>query len=245
MSKSRTFASVIGAVLCAAIFVGLGNWQLDRAAQVKKLQELYKELPKAILSDVATPNSNLAGDSVNRIVEFSGSYVAQYLAPNQKVQAEAGNDVKESDWNVSLMEVDGGGLILVVRGIGLIDTPRGDVSVTGRIYHRQFEDLAPDAVLEDGQLRRIDPALLLSQYSGDYYDGYVIAINEEVNGQIISIPRIAANPTKPTVPGYYWQHMAYVVIWWLMALVVLFLPLYSRWRERAAKATPKTNQGAL
>ena len=241
MSKSRTFASVIGAVLCAAIFVGLGNWQLDRAAQVKKLQEPYKELPKAILSDVATPNSNLAGDSVNRIVEFSGSYVAQYLAPNQMAQVEAGNDVKESDWNVSLMEVDGGGLILVVRGIGLIDTPRGDVSVTGRIYHRQFEDLAPEAVIEDGQLRRIDPALLLSQYSGDYFDGYVIAINEEVNGQIISLPRIAADPTKPTVPGYYWQHMAYVVIWWLMALVVLFLPLYSRWRERTAKAKPNAN----
>ena len=60
-----------------------------------------------------------------------------------------------------------------------------------------------------------------------------------------SSPKFKFKKQKPTVPGYYWQHMAYVVIWWLMALVVLFLPLYSRWRERAAKATPKTNQGAL
>jgi Mg2+ and Co2+ transporter CorA len=39
-------------------------------------------------------------------------------------------------------------------------------------------------------------------------------------------------PAAPSVPGYYWQHIAYVVIWWLMALVVLFLPVYGRWRER-------------
>jgi hypothetical protein len=37
------------------------------------------------------------------------------------------------------------------------------------------------------------------------------------------------------VPGYYWQHISYVVIWWLMALVVLFLPLYGRRRKSEAK----------
>jgi hypothetical protein len=40
------------------------------------------------------------------------------------------------------------------------------------------------------------------------------------------------DPAKPNVPGYYWQHISYVVIWWLMALVVLFLPFYQVSRKR-------------
>lgn len=64
-------------------FIALGFWQLDRAAQVKELQKPYEERPLVALSKVSQPNSNLEGESVNRIVEFSGSYVAQFDAPNQ------------------------------------------------------------------------------------------------------------------------------------------------------------------
>ena len=234
MSKSsRTAKSifskaskVVGAFLLSGVFLALGFWQLDRAAQVKELDQPYQELPVIGLSEITQPKTNLAGTSVNRIVEFSGSYVAQYLAPNQIA------DGKRSSWNVALMEVDGGGLILVVRGSGLIDLPRGDVKVTGRLLHRQFEDVAPQAVISNGELRRIDPALLLAEFAGDYFDGYVVATAEIQSGQSIQVPRIPAAPTRPTVPGYYWQHIAYVVIWWLMAGIVLFLPSYASRRER-------------
>lgn len=230
MSRSRAFANALIALVFAAIFVFLGFWQLDRAAQVKEMQKPFQELPIVDLAEVTTPSTNLSGEAVNRIVEFSGSYVTQYLAPNQM------DNKSKADWNVALMEVDGGGLILVVRGEGSIELPRGEISVRGRIYHRQFEDVASLATISSGQLRRIDPSLLLAEYSGDYYDGYVIAINEERNGRpIIESSRISTEPTQPTVPGYYWQHIAYVVIWWLMAGVVLFLPLYSKWRVRRLK----------
>lgn len=232
MSRSRTFANAIIALAFAALFVFLGFWQLDRAAQVREFQKPFQELPLIALSEISTPSTNLSGDAVNRIVEFSGSYVTQYLAPKQTVNKES----ETSEWSVALMEVDGGGLLLVVRGAGLIETPRGEIAVKGRLYHRQFEDRAPEVTLSSGQLRRIDPSLLLAEYSGDYYDGYVIAMSEERNGrQIIESSRVSADPTEPTVPGYYWQHIAYVVIWWLMAGVVLFLPLYSNWRERRTK----------
>jgi len=45
------------------------------------------------------------------------------------------------------------------------------------------------------------------------------------------VPRVAIDPARPSVPGYYWQHISYVVIWWLMALVVVFLPFYGRKRR--------------
>jgi hypothetical protein len=104
--------------------------------------------------------------------------------------------------------------------------------VTGRLIHRQFDDVAINAQSANGELRRIDPSLVVSQYGGDYYDGYVVANSEEVDGRNISAERVTIDPVQSTVPGYYWQHIAYVIIWWLMALVVLFLPIYSRLRER-------------
>jgi cytochrome oxidase assembly protein ShyY1 len=218
-----TFAVLI----LVAIFILLGFWQLDRAAQVKELQKPYIEKPIVELAKVAKPNRNLAGESVNRIVSFTGTYVTQLFAPNQ-----IDNKKVESTWSIGLMEIDGGGYLLVVRSYEPSELPRGDVAVTGRLIHRQFDDLSPNAQSSKGELRRIDPSLVVAQYGGDYYDGYVVAQSEEVNGRIISAERVTIDPVQSTVPGYYWQHIAYVIIWWLMALVVLFLPIYSRLRER-------------
>ncbi|MFM8523723.1 MAG: SURF1 family protein [Actinomycetota bacterium] len=228
MSQSRSLLKKAGNSLLALIlisaFIWLGFWQLDRAGEVKELQKPYQEQPIVPLSEVAKPNSNLSGESVNRIVEFSGVYVAQFDAPNQ-----VDSTGRKSDWLVALMEVDGGGYLLVLRSGVQSDLPRGDIKVTGRIFPRQYEDISER---EAGKLSRLDPSLLVAQYPGDYYDGFVAANNEIRDGMELSVPRVILEPAAPSIPGYYWQHIAYVVIWWLMALVVLFLPLYGRWRER-------------
>lgn len=231
MSRSKNLANLFFGALVVltlvAVFIALGFWQLDRAAQVKELQKPYVEKPIVELAKVAKPNRNLAGESVNRIVRFTGTYVSQFFAPNQIDKRKI-----ESTWSIGLMEIDGGGYLLVVRSNQLSELPRGDVAVTGRLIHRQFDDVAPNAQSSKGELRRIDPSLVVSQYGGDYFDGYVVAQSEEVNGRIISAERVTIDPVQSTVPGYYWQHIAYVIIWWLMAAVVLFLPIYSRLRER-------------
>jgi surfeit locus 1 family protein len=224
---SKLFSFLL--VLIAFIsFIALGFWQLDRAAQVKELQKPYEEKPITALSKVSKPNSNLDGQSVNRIVEFSGSYVAQFDAPNQ-----IDNKGVRGSWLIGLMEVDGGGYILVVRSNSNSDLPRGEIVVTGRLFHRQYEDLSDRSA---GQLSRLDPSLLLGDYPGDYYDGFVLAKSELRDGISLQVPRVLLDPAAPTIPGYYWQHIAYVVIWWLMALVVVFLPIYSRFREREGRA---------
>ena len=225
MNRSRALATALIVAVAMASFIALGFWQLDRAAQVKALEAPYKELPVVDLSKVAEPNSNLLGDSVNRIVRFSGSYVAQLEAPNQ-IDSKG----QMRTWIVGLMEVDGGGNILVVRSDRNLEMPRGEIEVVGRIAHRQYEDLANRS---SETLSRLDPALLLARYGGDFYDGYVIAKSEMLGGRTIAAQRVEVDPARPTVPGYYWQHIAYVVIWWLMALVVLFLPFYSIRRKRA------------
>lgn len=224
-SKTSKLGFIIAVAILAGVFVRLGIWQLDRAAELKELQKPYVEQPVVPLSDVATPASNLQDSAVNRIVTFSGQYVAQFNAPGQKDK----ND-QIGKWLVGLLEVNGGGAILVVRGLENEEIPKGEVFVQGRLMVRQFEDQAEKA---EDQLSRLDPSLLVATYDMPLYDGYVVAQSEIVNGKQLQLKRVAIDPVQPKVPGYYWQHISYVVIWWLMALVVVFLPFYSRRREES------------
>jgi len=211
---------------CGA-FIRLGLWQLDRAADLKELQKPYVEQPVIPLTDVASPSANLQDSAINRIVTFSGRYLAQFDAPGQ---VDSSGEVRT--WLVGLLEVNGGGAILVVRSDSPSnlesELPKGEVSVEGRLLVRQFEDRADK---KGDQLSRLDPSLLVGTYDLPVFDGYVVAGSESLDGKVLTLPRVKVEPARPNVPGYYWQHISYVVIWWLMALVVLFLPLYGRRRK--------------
>jgi len=220
---SKIGAAFIVLILCAT-FIRLGFWQLDRAGEFQELQKPYIERPVINLSQVAIPGENLSDDSVNQIVRFSGKYLDQYIAPNQEDKYGV-----KSDWVVGLLEVDSGGAILVVRSTSNTEVLPGKVDITGRLFNRQFDDRAKKS---SSQLSRIDPALLVASYDQKLFDGFVLAQSESINGIELDIKRPELDPAKPSVPGYYWQHISYVVIWWLMALVVLFLPFYQVSRKR-------------
>ena len=220
---SKIGAALIVLILCAT-FIRLGFWQLDRAGEFQELQKPYIERPVINLSQVAIPGENLSDDSINQIVRFSGRYLDQYIAPNQEDKYGV-----KSDWVVGLLEVDSGGAILVVRSISNTEVLPGKVDITGRLFNRQFDDRAKKS---SSQLSRIDPALLVASYDQKLFDGFVLAQSESINGIELDIKRPELDPAKPSVPGYYWQHISYVVIWWLMALVVLFLPFYQVSRKR-------------
>ena len=220
---SKIGAAFIVLILCAT-FIRLGFWQLDRAGEFQELQKPYIERPVINLSQVASPGENLSDDSINQIVRFSGRYLDQYIAPNQEDKYGV-----KSDWVVGLLEVDSGGAILVVRSTSNAEVLPGKVDITGRLFNRQFDDRAKKS---SSQLSRIDPALLVASYDQKLFDGFVLAQSESINGIELDIKRPELDPAKPSVPGYYWQHISYVVIWWLMALVVLFLPFYQVSRKR-------------
>ena len=220
---SKIGAAFIVLILCAT-FIRLGFWQLDRAGEFQELQRPYIERPVINLSQVATPGENLSDDSINQIVRFSGKYLDQYIAPNQEDKYGV-----RSDWIVGLLQVDSGGAILVVRSASNAEIPLSAVDITGRLFNRQFDDRAGKS---STTLSRIDPALLVASYDQKLFDGFVLAQNESINGIELDIKRPELDPAKPSVPGYYWQHISYVVIWWLMALVVLFLPFYQVSRKR-------------
>ena len=212
--------------LCGT-FIRLGFWQLDRAADLKELQKPYVEQPVVPLTDIAQPSANLSDQAINRIVTMSGRYVLQLDAPGQKDK-----NGKVETWLVGVLEVDGGGAILVVRSNKSAELPKGDVEIKGRLLVRQFEDRSAKS---ESNLSRLDPSLLVGMYDLPIFDGYVVAMREKVDGAELVLPRVKVDPARPSVPGYYWQHISYVVIWWLMALVVVFLPFYGRKRRSEIK----------
>ena len=233
MKRSKGFiAQLIVAIILSLTFIGLGNWQLDRAHDVKVSKQFVPDSPRVDLESIASVTSNLDPSAVNRLVRFNGIYREIFIAPDQELLT----DGKKSKANleVRLLELSGKRGILVVRGIESLENQEivGQVKISGRLYPRQTSDFAKAM---QGEISRIDPALVVGETSLSLFDGYVVATTEKTElGQEILTTRIPAPQLKSKVPGNYWQHVSYVFVWWLMALLVLFAPFYNSIKERGS-----------
>lgn len=214
--------------LLTAAFLSLGKWQLDRASQWKELKAQEKVVDQRLyqLREIALPSDTLTNKQTYKSVEAVGHYIATFKAPNQ-----LDDSGKSSDWEVSLLEINGSDAILVVRGLWSerLQEPQlamsQKVTVVGKLQPRQSDDRA---VYSDGSLQRIDSALITASAPNlNIYDGFIAASSEEVSGTAIERTRVTP-PFRSAVTGYYWQHISYVIIWWLMAALTLYLPLYNR-----------------
>jgi len=214
--------------LIAVVFVGLGLWQLDRARDLKTIMKAPTPAITAPvpLSDLAKPRSPLDTKVDSKSVSASGFYVANFRAPNQK---DGRGAVK--DWDVALMQVDTTSAILVVRGLwsDRLNEPQlamsNRIELTGILRAHQNEDRALNS---PGVISRLDSSVIVGLTDLDLYDGYVIAVDEKFREGEISRTRVTPELRTARIPGFYWQHISYVVIWWLMAAVVLYLPVYRR-----------------
>jgi cytochrome oxidase assembly protein ShyY1 len=224
---TRIFQGV--AVLAiAALFVGLGFWQLQRAADLKESLKVARTIDTKVvpLQAVAQPRQALGEQAFNRTVSLTGKYIANFRAPNQ----DDGNGVV-ADWEVALAQVDERSAILVVRGLwsDRMLNPEiqqsMNIDVEGVLVASQFGDRADNV---PGVISRLDSAVVVGLTDLDLYDGYILARSEASDGQDLQRTRVTEEKVNPKIPGYYWQHISYVVIWWLMAAVVLYLPFYRR-----------------
>ena len=224
----KKFFEFTAIVLLAAIFVGLGLWQLDRA---RSLKEVLNAPPPPVsapvaLAQLAEPRAALDKKNDSKPVNASGFYVANFKAPNQK-----DGDGVLSDWEVALMQVDTTSGILVVRGLWAdrLNEPQlamsNRVDLTGILRAHQSEDRALNS---PGVISRLDSSVIVARTDLDLYDGYVIATDEKVREGVIERTRVTPELRTERIPGFYWQHISYVVVWWLMAAVVLYLPIYRR-----------------
>jgi cytochrome oxidase assembly protein ShyY1 len=218
----------IAVLAIAALFVGLGFWQLQRAADLKESLKVARTIDTkgVALQSVAQPRQALGEQAFNRTVSLTGKYIANFKAPNQ----DDGNGVV-TDWEVALAQVDERSAILVVRGLwsDRLLNPEiqqsMNIDVEGVLVASQFGDRADNV---PGVISRLDSAVVVGLTDLDLYDGYILARSEASDGQVLQRTRVTEEKVNPKIPGYYWQHISYVVIWWLMAAVVLYLPFYRR-----------------
>lgn len=200
----------------AAIFIRLGIWQLDRAQLMQELAKPQSERATVDLLSIAKPNAALPVEAFNRIVTFRGKYLADLKAPNQE-DALGTNET----WRVGVFHITGSGKIAVVRGIedNSKTSASSEIEVIGRLMPSQINNKYGE--VKSGFLPRIDSALLLSDFGSDFFDGYVIAKSEMPESGLVKVP---SPMPLVKVAGFYWQHISYVIVWWLMALLVLALP---------------------
>jgi len=213
-------------VLLAALFFSLGVWQLDRAAALKAGFVTATTVDEKIvpLESITSVRISIPPTAINRMVTASGRYVAGFKAPNQ-----VDGTGKVDDWEVALLRIGANQGILVVRGLWsdrlLNPDIQAAIDIAGQLRARQDSDHVENS---PGVISRLDSAVIVGLTELDLFDGYIIASSESQNGSEIIRTRLMPEKLTSRIPGFYWQHLSYVVIWWLMALVVLYLPFYRR-----------------
>lgn len=213
MKSVRTFFAT---ALLVAIFLSLANWQWNRASDMKKPIKFDNQIYK--LEEIANAGEAVEDSSIHKLVKVNGKYLltrtAQFTNPGKI-------------WDVSLMSIDSGGAVLVVRGItGTNNREVDEATVIGRYFPPQGVDTQ---VNSKDMFSRIDSSLVVTDTELPLYAGFILANSESPSANY----QKAEIEMRNRVPGYYWQHISYVIIWLLFAVVVLYLPRYQKKLDRS------------
>jgi cytochrome oxidase assembly protein ShyY1 len=211
------------------VFGFLGLWQLDAANNLQAAKKAVPDPKVYQLSELASPATSLDSRSVGKKVSLRGNYILTFRAPDQ-IDAQG----LVSDWEVALMQVDQSSAIFVLRGYWKDRLTEPTVAMStgvdlqAVVQPRQFEDRARNS---PGVISRIDSSVIVALTDLDLYDGFLLATGEQVSDGVINRERITPAEIKSKATGYYWQHISYVIIWWLMAVIVIYLPFYRKRQE--------------
>jgi cytochrome oxidase assembly protein ShyY1 len=222
----KKFFTALLVLTIAGSFVGLGIWQLQRAQEMKASTKAPIDSSVYSLLEKTTATGIVPPESIGKLVRTSGHYIANFKAPNQK-----DGEGRVADWEVALLQNETDTAILVVRGLwkDRFSSPdivmATNVEVTGTLMPHQNDDHAANT---PAQLSRLDSSILVGTTDAQLFDGFILATAESTRSGAVGRTRISPPVLTAGVPGFYWQHISYVVIWWFMALVVLWLPFYKR-----------------
>ena len=215
----------------------LGIWQLHRAQELNKVTAPQPDQPLIALEKVSSAGMNMPIKAVNRIVSASGNYTTSFVARDQKISED-----EVANLDVRLLKLTTGHAVLVVREVlgQMQDQINSEVSITGRLYPRQNVDRA---FAKPGELSRIDPALVVSKENPFLYDGYIVLKSEKTgNNQSSDLTLVASEQISNRLPGFYWQHISYVVVWWFMGLLLLIAPAFPQFRAKSDKVNSKVGK---
>ena len=208
----KKFWQWLATALLVAIFLSLANWQWNRADELKNPPKVDETILP--LDSLIAPKDSIKSEQVGRRVSVSGHYVSNWILPNQK---------DKQSYDVGLFQTKDNAMILVLRGLhqNEVTDPAKEIEVVGFLVPQQSKDVAENT---SSEISRIDSALFVSKTELPLYAPYIHAISEDPSSGYQVIPF----NLRSGVPGYYWQHISYVVIWFLFAITAIFLMAYQR-----------------
>lgn len=212
----------LATALLVAIFLSLANWQWNRASELRNPTKVDQTVVPidSLISPTDPISKVLDKESIGRVVSVSGKYVSSWIAPYQK---------NNKIWDVGLLQTKDNALILVVRGFHKeVELSNQPVVVKGYLLPPQNEDVARN---QGNQLSRVDSSLFVSKTNLPLYAPYINAISEDPSSGYVPVPF----NLHGGVPGFYWQHISYVIIWVLFAITAIYLALYQRRIDRLGK----------
>jgi cytochrome oxidase assembly protein ShyY1 len=208
------------ALVLVAAFVLLGFWQLSRAQAF--LGHPHDPAPVPVQT-VSPATGLLPADAIGRRVTATGSYDPAHalLVPDRSADGGAGSGY----WALGVLRLADGSGLLVVRGWvaqpgDAPALPAGDVVVSGRLVASESADGPPGAPLPAGTIGAVNPVALLQLVPYQVHDGYLAATGQQPPDATTLAP-VHADPPGTAVPGFFWQHVGYVGLWWLFAAFVV------------------------
>ena len=207
----KKFWQWLATALLVAIFLSLANWQWNRAVDLKK--PVTRDQSVSPIDSLISPNGSIEPSALGQKVSLEGNYISNWIAPHQD-----GN----KSWVVGLLKTKDNAAILVVRGVrGSNELALGKSKIVGYVMPPQSEDVADNS---GNQLSRVDSSLFVSKTELPLYAPYIQVISENPATGLEILPFKESSK----IPGFYWQHISYVVIWFLFALTAIYLMIYQR-----------------
>ena len=207
----KKFWQWLATALLVAIFLSLANWQWNRAVDLKK--PVTRDQSVSPIDSLISPNGSIEPSALGQKVSLEGNYISNWIAPHQD-----GN----KSWVVGLLKTKDNAAILVVRGVrGSNELALGKSKIVGYVMPPQSEDVADNS---GNQLSRVDSSLFVSKTELPLYAPYIQVISENPATGLEILPFKESSK----IPGFYWQHISYVVIWFLFAVTAIYLMIYQR-----------------
>jgi cytochrome oxidase assembly protein ShyY1 len=239
--RQRRYAGLaVGMFIVALICVAAGSWQISRFEQSVGDNDALNGNARAAAVPLTTAlvplvdhGSSPGPNAIRfRAVTASGTYVAgvQEFVRNESLNGTSGYYVLNPLRTAT-------GVLLVVRGFvagnvaddgtstppATVTAPPSDrVLITGRL---QTAGTAEDGAgeLANGEIESINPAAQAARLGAPVYDSYVTLNANQPGATGVSV---VPDPdlSNPAGGAYEWQHFAYIIQWYLFALLALAAP---------------------
>lgn len=246
--RPRWIGALVLALIAAGLFAALGQWQLARSIESGAVIDRSTETAIA-LSEVAEPQQPFTQRADGQLVTVSGEIEQgdSVVLSNRVADGEIGYWVVvhlRTSPTVSLAVAvgwtpDEDAAQEVIRSL-----QGGTIELTGRYLPGEAPQ---DTDFENGATSTLSPGALInvwSEFSGDLYSGYVIAMTPLTTADVTPIDA----PAPSEAVALNWLNIFYAAEWVVFAGFAIFMwyrlvrDAWERETEEAALASPATGE---